>query len=128
MEDTLMKRVSIPQRSPEWYTVRTTLVTGSEAGTVLGLNPFQKPADLILEKLGLVPRFQGNDATRHGQAFEDEAIHLYEQRLQCRVQPFGLLIHPTLHFLGASPDGVVLQSRKAIEVKVRPGLRVWANR
>ena len=114
----LSQQDAYPQRSEVWYRVRRRIVTASEVATVTGQNPFQRPETLVLEKLGLVPGFQGNEATAHGQKYEDEAVERYETLTGSTVVLFGLLLHPTLDFLGGSPDGI-RQDGIAIEVKVR---------
>lgn len=113
----LSQQNDYPQRSEVWYRVRKRIVTASEVATVIGQNPFQKAETLVLEKVGLSPSFQGNEATAHGQKYEDEAVELYEQQTSSRVVLFGLLLHPSLDFLGGSPDGI-RQDGIAIEVKV----------
>jgi len=57
------------QRSEEWYAIKQKTIGGSEIATVLGINPYNKPKDLIAEKIGLVS-FGGNTYTRWGSLFE----------------------------------------------------------
>ena len=68
--------------------------------------------------------FTGNEATAHGERYEDEAIELFEKRTGCLVSSFGLLKIGEAHgkkigfsMLAGSPDGILACGRAAIEVK-----------
>ena len=115
----------IEQRSPAWYDIRGRLLTASDVAAALGIKPFETYTgdarkDLIRKKaeqaIGIV-KFQGNDATRHGQEYEPECIRLYEQQTATKVLDFGLLIHPEHPWLGGSPDGIVASTAVLIEAK-----------
>lgn len=107
------------QRSPEWFAQRYTKLTSSDAATVLGINPYSKPHELLFKKCGYDPKpFVSNVATLHGQKYEDTAIELY-----CRITGkvnynFGCICYTDVHnklsnydtkydFLAGSPDGIV---------------------
>lgn len=105
------------QRSIAWLEARRRCVTASDAASVVGENPYRKAPKVLLDKLGITPRFQGNEATRHGEVYEHEAISLYEVRTGTRVKEFGLLPHRTLEGLAGSPDGIT-EDGILIEIKV----------
>jgi len=106
------------QRSPEWFAQRYKKLTSSDAATVLGINPYSKPDELLFKKCGYDPKpFISNIATLHGQKYEDTAIELY-----CRITGkfnynFGCICYTDVHkefcnydsrydFLAGSPDGI----------------------
>ena len=108
------------QRSPEWYEQRKNKLTSSDAATALGINPYKKAVQLLLEKCGAGRSFEGNENTLHGQKYEDEAIGKYEMLMNKTNHTFGMIsfadldpirinresckyIHPKYHFLGGSP-------------------------
>jgi hypothetical protein len=94
------RKFNIPQRTPEWYKAREDgLVTCSELGTVLGLNPYETREQLLKKKAGLVAPFRGNVATRWGQRWEDPAANEYEKRTGYKRVEFGLLKHPEIEWL-----------------------------
>jgi hypothetical protein len=66
--------------------------------------------------VGLGNVLLGNEATRHGEKYEDEARILYEQRHGEVVHELGLCPHPEHTWLGGSPDGVT-ESGKLVEIK-----------
>jgi len=93
------------QRSPEWYTQRDGKITASDAGVVIGENKYEYPYKMIVKKIR--ETFQNNEATYHGKKYEDIAKLIYEYRMNVLVHEFGMVEHPTIGCLGASPDGIV---------------------
>ena len=107
------------QRTPEWYEARRGLITASDAAAALGIKPFASykgcpRAELLKKKLENRPFF--NIFVEHGQKYEDEARDLAMAQLDMSAIDLGLLRHPELHWLGASPDGVTTCG-KCIEIK-----------
>lgn len=93
------------QRSPEWYVQRDGKITASDAGVVIGENKYEQPYRMIVKKTR--ETFQNNEATYHGKKYEDIAKLIYEYRVNVRVKEFGMVEHPTVKCIGASPDGIV---------------------
>ena len=116
--DKINKLLEIPQyeqRSPEWFAQREGKLTSSDAGTVLGLNPYQKPHEVLFKKCGFDPKpFVGNIATLHGQKYEDEAIDKYCELTNQVNYNFGLIAHSDVHhnndyyWMAGSPDGIAI--------------------
>ena len=102
----LIEREYAAQKSEEWLALRGNMLTASDAATAIGLNPYETPDDLLRKKCGVGIRFMGNEATRHGEKYEDEARILFEERYGEVVHEIGLVPHPVHKFLGGSPDGV----------------------
>jgi putative phage-type endonuclease len=90
----------IPQRTPDWYAAREGLITASNFHKAAA-----KPEQFIREKFAAKP-FLGSDATRWGVKYEDVACLLYSHYNNTPVYEYGLLHHPTVAHLGASPDGI----------------------
>ena len=120
----LLNLPQFEQRSAEWFAQRKTRLTSSDIDTVLGNNKYGKPEDVLFKKCNLGKPFNGNVFTKHGQHYEEEAIEKYCEHYSKRVYSFGLLPHPTIEWIGGSPDdittdGIVLEvkcpySRKII--------------
>lgn len=111
------------QKSQAWLNQRKKYLTSSDAGTALGLNPYQKPEELLFSKCGMGKPFSGNEATRWGEKYEDEAIEMYCDSMGMVQHEFGLipsemvrrdpendLFFPDSEFLAGSPDGIALPS------------------
>tara|TARA_B100001964_G_scaffold239445_1_gene306898 strand:+ start:138 stop:1379 length:1242 start_codon:yes stop_codon:yes gene_type:complete len=94
------------QRSPEWFKFREGLLTASDWGTVLGNNKYSKPDKVLINKCDKNAKFYGNAATEWGKKYEEVANKIYEARNNVSVIEFGCIKHPTVDFLGASPDGI----------------------
>ena len=75
--------------------------------------------EFILNKCGLGPDFKGNEYTAWGQKYEQIVSNIYSQIHQVDMLEFGLIRHPTIDFLGASPDGITTQGRM-LEIKCPP--------
>ena len=112
----LLKLPQHEQRSEEWFAARKTRLTSSDIDTVLGQNRYSKPVDVLFKKCNLGKPFTGNVFTRHGQKYEDEAIEHYCEKYNKRVYAFGLLPHPTIEWIGGSPDDIT-HDGIVIEVK-----------
>ncbi|KAJ3023524.1 hypothetical protein HKX48_002687 [Thoreauomyces humboldtii] len=143
----LRKREEIVQRSPEWHDARRLLITASEATAFLprnettledyyaeynvptdlhhydaefALSPFANAASIFGRKLGTPGRRQkgkNTTATRWGVAFEPVALSIYERLTNRRIEGFGLLSHETHPWLGASVDGVEVDTGVVVEIK-----------
>lgn len=99
------------QRSTEWFEARKGKITGSRVGGILGVNPFATAEDVMREMVrdwfGAEREFTGNDATRHGEKWEDYAVSLYEGVTGNEVDKAGFIAHEVYDFIGVSPDGLV---------------------
>ena len=63
----------------EWLALRKQLgVGGSDAGAVIGLNPFKSAYTLWAEKTGRIPEFEGNLTTEAGSYLEEFVAKLFE--------------------------------------------------
>lgn len=106
-----MKLVSMPQpaqRTEEWYSMRNGVITASSAAQAMGESKYDKPDKLILEKIGEGEGFKENKFVHHGKKYEKIATMIYENMMDVKIGEFGLILHPTIDFLGASPDGIAL--------------------
>ena len=99
------------QNTKEWHAARVGKLTASRAGAALGVNPWQKPDDLIRamvrEAHGAEPEFVGNVATQWGQNHEPLAVLDYMNETGNVVDDAGFYLHPEHDWLGASPDGFI---------------------
>ena len=120
------------QRSQEWYDARYNKITASEISSITGTNMdnicqkeldkiYKKPGfksyyDLLKTKILKNDEFRGNKYTEHGQIFEPIATSLYEVRTNNNVIEFGLIEHPTISIIAASPDGIT-KDKIMLEIK-----------
>jgi hypothetical protein len=104
------------QRSIDWYESRYNLLTASNLWKVFG-SPAQYNS-LIYEKckpLEIHDRqnssicVDSNSSLQHGIRYEPLSILVYEQRYGTKVCDVGCIPHPTYSYIGASPDGIIME-------------------
>lgn len=62
-------------------------IGGSEYSAVLDVNPYKPKIELVLEKAGVIANtFTGNDATRRGEALENDIIAMFEDKTGLTVK------------------------------------------
>ena len=97
----------LAQRSPEWYAFRHTLVTASAIHKAHG--SLAKRNELIVEKCdpAIAVQSLSMEGARHwGVKYEAVSVLYYTHTYTTTVTEYGCLRHPTVPFLGASPDGI----------------------
>jgi putative phage-type endonuclease len=101
-----LKEIKVPaQRTKEWFAQRDRMITASDIGTAIGVNPYEPQYMVILKKITDIP-FLGLKAAHHGKKYEHIATQIYSCRMDVQVGEYGCIEHPC-GFLGASPDGIV---------------------
>lgn len=115
----LLKEPQPEQRTEPWYKMREGMLTASDWASALKMNPYSSENKLLQKKCGVGDNFTGNFATRWGVKYEPVANALYEKWNNTTVIEFGLLGHPNISFLGASPDGITPDG-VMLEIKCPP--------
>ena len=110
------------QRSEEWYKARENRLTASSLADALGEGHFKTKDDVILDKCGY-GTFKGNATTQWGVKYEEVAIMIYQKRKNTTVKEYGLVPHPTIPFIGASPDGITTDGIM-LEIKCPPKRKI----
>lgn len=121
----MSKVIDLIQNSPEWHDYRKTKIGASDAGTILGINPWKTPYKLWQEKLGLLEPEPMNDSMKLGQSLEKNARKEFEKKMGVKVEP-KVLAHDNLNFMIASMDGISCDNKIAVEIKC-PGERAFNN-
>jgi putative phage-type endonuclease len=124
IEQKIQKLREIPQpvqRTPEWYKFRWNLITASNAWKALGTQATIN--QIIYEKCQpLKESIEGDSAGEEkevkmvntnsplhwGQKYEPLTVMVYEDNYATKVEDFGCIQHDKYKFLGASPDGIVV--------------------
>lgn len=119
----------LAQRTPEWYEARQTMVTASDVAQCINKGKFGTQKEFFVKKVApeLAPPFNATLAPlAWGIKYEEVAKRLYEARHRVHVHELGLLRHPKMDFIGASPDGitehgVMLEIKCPWRRKIQPG-------
>jgi putative phage-type endonuclease len=114
----LLERQQYEQRTPAWYEVRRGLMTASDAAGALGIPAYASQRNVRdnLLKQKVSGTFTGNVMTRWGQDNEDAVRQRACDALGETCVDVGLVVHDTLPWLGASPDGL-MSSGRLVEIK-----------
>ena len=105
----------IIQGTVEWFTLRAGKFTGSRFSDLMARTksgPSTSRANLLatlaVERLtGMCVETYSNAAMQRGTELEPEARAAYEAHIGDRVQEVAWIPHPTLDYVGISPDGLV---------------------
>jgi len=129
------------QRSKGWYEARNKCLTASPISQTLNItqhewrlrkegivyfdmkrligdpcHKFGSPKELIQKKCGVGTPFQGNKWTQWGVKYEPVITAVYQHITNTNVIEFGLMPHPTISWLSASPDGIT-DKEMMLEIK-----------
>ncbi len=123
----LNKIPQMAQRSQEWFESRKMRITASEIGSVLGVNPYKSRNVFWKEKLSILrgepeKERKFNFISEHGVKYEPVVQNIIRKRFPDNPFPlyeYGMICHPTISFLGASPDGVLFDGTM-VEIKCPP--------
>ena len=114
------------QRSEEWFRVRAGKITASRVAAALGLDPYLTRPRLWRQLTGVEQPAPPNARMEAGTEAEPYALHDYELITGHLVEPVGFVHHPTIPWLGASPDGFV-NDASLVEIKC-PDPEFWKAR
>jgi putative phage-type endonuclease len=105
------------QRTPEWYQFRWNLITASNAWKAFesqsNINQliYEKcqPIKPVSTELDDADKMVNVNTPLHwGQKYEPLSVLIYEDKFNTKVEDFGCIQHKHYKFLGASPDGVIV--------------------
>lgn len=103
------------QGSPEWLEFRKKHIGASDAGVILGINPWKTPLQLWEEKHDLRQSFK-SDRMQRGLDLEEAARTRFEQTTGILVTA-KVKIHPDHPWMIASLDGIDLDEKNIVEIK-----------
>ena len=102
----------------QWLAERNNSIGMSDAGAVLGHNPWKSNVDLYLEKIGQAPPTEDNLAMRLGRDMEPVVKKLFEEETGLKVYNDNKIrIDNRYSFLTTNLDGFVTGERVPVEYK-----------
>lgn len=115
--------VTNTQGTDEWLEARKQMITASDVPSILGENfpqtaskvVYQKVVSIVNRQDGMKPQ-ERNEAMNWGIAYEKEAAERFIKETGHKLVFVGLLRHPSIPTLGASPDGITWCG-KILEIK-----------
>lgn len=115
----------------EWLSLRKNFIGGSDAGAVVGLNPYKSAYTLWAEKTGKIPEFEGNLITEVGSYLEDFVAKLFEKESGKKVRRKNrMLVNADYPFACADVDRVIVGENAILECKTTnsfPAMKKFKN-
>lgn len=102
----------------EWLELRKGFIGGSEAGAVMGMNPYSSPFAVWAEKTGRVEGFSGNLITKVGAYLEDLVAQLFTEETGKKVRRKNrMLVNDSYPWACADVDRMVVGEKSLLEIK-----------
>jgi putative phage-type endonuclease len=127
----MIKEIPYKNRE-EWLKLRRELgVGGSEAGAIIGLNPYQSAYSLWAEKTGRIEGFEGNLTTEVGTYLEEFVAKLFEKETGKKVRRKNkMIVNDRYPWAFANVDRLVCGENAVLEIKTTnsfPNMRKFAK-
>lgn len=107
----------------EWLKIRKGYIGGSDAGAIVGLNPYSSAFSVWAEKTETVPAFEGNISTRTGTMLEELVAKLFMEETGKKVQKLKFtLVNPDYPFACANIDREIIGEDAILECKTTNSL------
>lgn len=107
----------------EWLKLRRGYIGGSDAGAVMGLNPYVSPYSLWAEKTGRVPGFEGNITTKVGAYLEELVAQMFTDETGKRVKRQNrMVVNDDYPWACADVDRLVVGEDAILEIKTTNSL------
>ena len=102
----------------EWLKIRQRYVGGSDAGAVVGLNPYKSAYTLWAEKTGKIAPFEGNLTTEVGSYLEEFVAELFCRETGKKVRrKNAVLVSDQYPFACANVDRLIVGEKAFLEIK-----------
>lgn len=102
----------------EWLGIRKKYIGGSDAGAIVGLNPYASAWSVWAEKTGAAPAFEGNLSTRTGTLLEDFVAHLFMEETGKKIQRCNFtIVNGKYPWACANIDREVVSENAIVEIK-----------
>lgn len=110
-----------------WLAERRKGIGGSDAGAVVGVNPYKTALDVYNDKLQLADEQPDNPAMAWGRALEPVIRQAYSDRTGYSVATPAMLHHPQHAWMLANVDGIADNGRRVLEIKTARTGKDWGE-
>ena len=121
-----LKKIStIDMSHDEWLEHRRNSIGGSDAASIIGLNPWSSPYSVWADKLGKLPLKEDNEAMRQGRDLEFYVAERFAEKTGKKVRRENhILINPDYPFAHANVDRMVVGEDAGLECKTTSALNM----
>lgn len=112
------KKSTLNMTREEWLAHRRSSIGGSDAATIVGLNPWGSPYELWADKLGRIPPKEENEAMRIGHDLEQYVAERFTEAAGKRVRRENHILRNTAYpFAHANVDRLIVGEKAGLECK-----------
>ncbi len=111
-----MQIIQLEQGSKEWLALREDKITSSDAGSIMGKNPYCDIVQLWQRKHKMIPPEPMNDRMARGQKLEEPARLLLSEKIGIEFKP-AVGLHDVNDWCMTSLDGISPCGRFICEIK-----------
>lgn len=121
----LIKIPTLNMSHDEWLEHRQKSIGGSDASSIIGLNPYSSPYTVWADKLGKIPPKEDNEAMRQGRDLEFYVAERFCEKTGKKVRrENNILINPDFPFAHANVDRMVVGEDAGLECKTTSALNM----
>lgn len=125
MYKNLIKISTVNMTHDEWLQHRQKSIGGSDASSIIGLNPLSSPYTVWADKLGKIPPKEDNEAMRQGRDLEFYVAERFCEATGKKVRRENhILINPDYPFAHANVDRMVVGEDAGLECKTTSALNM----
>lgn len=107
----------------EWLAIRRQYIGGSDAGAIVGMNPYKSAYALWAEKTGKTAEFEGNVTTEVGAYLEEFVAKMFERETGKKVRRCNFtLVNDAYPWAEANVDRMVVGEDAILEIKTTNSL------
>ena len=119
----IIKKSTLNMTETDWLADRRESIGGSDAATIVGLNPYSSPYELWADKLGRIPPKESNEAMRLGHDLEQYVAERFTEATGKRVRRENNIIRNTdIPFAHANVDRLIIGEKAGLECKTTSAL------
>ena len=108
-----------------WLEHRRKSIGGSDAASIIGLNPYCSPYAVWADKMGRIPPKEDNEAMRLGRDLEDYVAKRFTEKTGKKVRrENSIIINPDYPFAHANVDRLVIGEDAGLECKTTSSLNL----
>lgn len=96
---------------------RRTYLGSHDTSAVFGLNPFMKPIDVYMNKLGMTDGLEQTERMEWGLRLEPMILAKFAERKECSLEPSRFVRHDSLSWFGGTPDGLLSGRKAGVDAK-----------
>lgn len=125
MYKNLTKISTLNMSHDEWLEHRQKSIGGSDAASIIGLNPFSSPYTVWADKLGKLPPKEDSEAMRQGRDLEFYVAQRFCEATGKKVRrENNILINPDYPFAHANVDRMIVGEDAGLECKTTSTLNL----